>query len=139
MAKFRKGQKRPPRAGRKKGSKNKRTKAREAEIAASGLTPREFLLSLMRNTRKDLATRIQAAVAVAPYVHQRLAATTIETPPGRPLETRSLPAADNIGTYLARVAAKEADRAAHTATRPARDLGEPGEQDDGGGEGPLPD
>ncbi len=139
MAKFKKGQKRPPNAGRKKGSKNKRTRAKEAAIAASGLTPREFLLALMRNTRKDLATRIQAAVAVAPYVHQRLAATTIETPPGRPLETRVLPAADNIGTYLARIAAKATDRAAHTAARPARDLGESGEPDDGGGEGPLPD
>ena len=44
------------------------------EIAASGLTPLEFMLSVMRDEQADTATRLDAAVKAAPYVHPRLAA-----------------------------------------------------------------
>ena len=59
--------------GRKKGTPNKATAVRQAEIAASGPTPLDFMLEVMRNEENDLATRLVAAVRAAPYVHPKLA------------------------------------------------------------------
>lgn len=80
-------------AGRKKGSKNKATKKR-AEVAAkaldSGITPLDFMLSIMREPQpvqgddEDPALFVaryigwrdrafDAAKAAAPYVHPKLA------------------------------------------------------------------
>jgi hypothetical protein len=60
--------------GRKKSTPNKTTAARQAEITASGLTPLDFMLEVMRNEENELATRLDAAVKAAPYVHPKLAA-----------------------------------------------------------------
>lgn len=64
----------PPNAGkgRVKGVPNKASKVREAIIAAAGVTPLEYLLSVMRDSQ-DVALRLEAAKAAAPYVHPRLA------------------------------------------------------------------
>lgn len=72
-----------PGAGRPKGSPNKATQARQAAIAASGVTPLEFMLNIMRGEAPegaDVAQRIawesmrfEAAKAAAPYVHPKLA------------------------------------------------------------------
>ena len=62
--------------GRKKGTRNKAGAKREAEIAASGKTPLQFLIDRMRNRKADMAERIDCAKAAAPYVHPR-AATTV--------------------------------------------------------------
>ena len=133
-----KGKRRGPGKGRKKGSRNKRTKAVEAAIAASGLTPLEYMLEVLRNTRKSRSERMQAAVAAAPYVHQRLAATTITTPPGQPIEGKLALSADPelIGEYLARLEAIASDNAAHASSHRvgAAEVPEPE-----GGEGPVPD
>jgi hypothetical protein len=59
--------------GRKKGTPNKATAAKVAEIAASGLTPLDYLLSVMRDTRCSADERRAAATAAAPYVHPKLA------------------------------------------------------------------
>ena len=59
-------------AGRKKGIPNRASAAREAAIAASGLTPLEYMLSTMRDETKPLGLRLMAKAA-APYVHPRLA------------------------------------------------------------------
>ena len=67
-----KGGKRPG-AGRKKGVPNRASAAREAAIAASGLTPLEYMLNTMRDEGKPLALRLDMAKAAAPYVHPRLA------------------------------------------------------------------
>ena len=64
--------------GRKKGIPNKTTAARQAEITASGLTPLDFMLEVMRDEENDLATRLDAAVKAAPYVHPRLASSDRE-------------------------------------------------------------
>lgn len=72
---FIKGEPRPPNAGRKKGSRNKRTVAlAEAshEAIRSGLTPLDFLLQVLRDPAKDDRSRLDAAKAAAPYCHQRL-------------------------------------------------------------------
>jgi hypothetical protein len=60
--------------GRRKGTPNKATAARQAEFAASGLTPLDFMLRVMRDEQADTATRLDAAVKAAPYVHPKLAA-----------------------------------------------------------------
>lgn len=64
----------PKTGGRQKGVGNKATAEREAEIAASGLTPLEYMLDVMRNVATDEARRLEAAKSAAPYVHPRLTA-----------------------------------------------------------------
>ena len=59
--------------GRNKGTPNKATAARQVDIAASGLTPLDYMLSVMRDEQTDTATRLDAAVKAAPYVHPKLA------------------------------------------------------------------
>jgi len=61
-----------PGAGRKPGSKNKASAAREKAIAESGLTPLEYMLSVMRNDETPRDVRLEAARSAAPYVHPRL-------------------------------------------------------------------
>ena len=51
---------------------NKATAKREAEIAASGLTPLEYMLKILRDEKADPKDRQWAAQAAAPYVHPRL-------------------------------------------------------------------
>jgi hypothetical protein len=63
-----------PGAGRPKGVPNRATAKREAEIAASGLTPLDYMLSLLRDETLDTETRFEAAKGAAPFVHPRLAA-----------------------------------------------------------------
>lgn len=63
-----------PGAGRPPGAVNKATAQRQAEIAASGVTPLEYMLAIMRDEAADEAKRLDAAKAAAPYVHPRLAA-----------------------------------------------------------------
>ncbi|MDB5607800.1 MAG: hypothetical protein JWP25_4700 [Bradyrhizobium sp.] len=45
-----------------------------AEAAASGITPLEYMLGVLRDSSKDSEARMDAAKAAAPYVHARLAA-----------------------------------------------------------------
>jgi hypothetical protein len=81
-----KGGKRPG-AGRKKGIPNKRTAEVQKAVEASGVTPLEFMLNLMRRetahedpkveiAREALA--FEAAKAAAPYVHARLASVELK-------------------------------------------------------------
>jgi hypothetical protein len=60
------------RGGRAKGTPNKRTAEKVAEVEASGLTPLDFMLNLMRKESEDIGLRFDAAKAAAPYVHARL-------------------------------------------------------------------
>jgi hypothetical protein len=61
-------------AGRKEGSPNKASAERQAEIAASGLTPLDYMMSMLRNEQETPANRMWAAEKAAPYVHPKLAA-----------------------------------------------------------------
>src|SRR5262245_2507760 len=58
--------------GRRKGSRNKISIARETEIASSGLTPLDYMLTVLRNPNEDPARRLDAAKSAAPYCHHRL-------------------------------------------------------------------
>jgi hypothetical protein len=69
-------------AGRKPGSKNRRTKVRleEVKAAATGVTPLEVMLAVMRKHYE--AERFDAAAGIAkdaaPYVHPRLSAVQLD-------------------------------------------------------------
>lgn len=62
-----------PGAGRPTGAQNKRTAEQVAAVEASGLTPLDFMLSLLRDPLQDYDVRLDAAKAAAPYVHAKRA------------------------------------------------------------------
>lgn len=63
-----------PGSGRKPGTRNKRTEEQVQAIEASGLTPLDYMLGVMRDPGEDKGRRLDAAKAVAPYCHARLTA-----------------------------------------------------------------
>lgn len=63
-----------PGSGRKPGTRNKRTEEQVHAIEASGLTPLDYMLGVMRDESEDKVRRLDAAKAVAPYCHARLTA-----------------------------------------------------------------
>ena len=63
--------------GRKKGTPNKATVARNAKLAKSGMTPLEFMMQTMWNEQLDHRDRMYAANAAAPYMHPKLAQVEI--------------------------------------------------------------
>jgi hypothetical protein len=62
--------------GRRKGSRNKASAAKERAIAKSGLTPLEFMLKVMRDEKVLVVVRLDAAKAAASYVHPKLSSVT---------------------------------------------------------------
>ena len=61
-----------PGAGRPKGGANKiNDEARKAALE-SGISPLDYLLSVMRDVTNEKRERVDAAKAAAPYVHARL-------------------------------------------------------------------
>jgi hypothetical protein len=58
-------------AGRKPGVPNGKTAAIAKAVADSGITPLDFLLSVLRDDDNELATRLDAARWAAPYVHPK--------------------------------------------------------------------
>lgn len=69
------------RGGRKKGAPNKASAAKAAAIEASGLTPLDYMLAVMR-ADIDPQMRFEAAKAAAPYVHPKLASVAHTGPDG---------------------------------------------------------
>ena len=67
--------------GRKRGSLNKKTLLRAQSAENLGLSPLEFLLSLVRDETKDVAIRLDAAKSAAPYLHARLQTTAVQSGP----------------------------------------------------------
>jgi hypothetical protein len=67
--------------GRRKGSLNKKTILRSQAAENLGLSPLEFLLSVVRDENKDVAVRLDAAKCAAPYVHARLQTTLAPSGP----------------------------------------------------------
>jgi hypothetical protein len=59
--------------GRRKGSRNKASAQKAAAVAASGLTPLDYLLSVLRDEAVEPHVRLEAAKSAAPYLHPRLA------------------------------------------------------------------
>jgi len=61
-------------AGRKPGVPNKRTAEKMAEVEASGLTPLDYMLSILRDANAGDDKRMWAAEKAAPYIHAKLSA-----------------------------------------------------------------
>lgn len=83
--------------GRPKGVPNKATAERQraaAARAAAGITPLDFLLSVMADKSNDLPVRIDAGKAAAPYVHPRLTAVEVSGKDGGPLVVQTISYAD---------------------------------------------
>jgi hypothetical protein len=68
---------RRPGSGRPRGSMNKRSQQKAEAIEASGLTPLDYMMSVLRNEENTTDVRLEAAKSAAPYVHARLHATEI--------------------------------------------------------------
>lgn len=62
--------------GRRKGSINKVTAQQRAEAKASGLTPLEYMLAVLRDVSQPTDRRDEMAKAAAPYIHPKL--TSVE-------------------------------------------------------------
>ncbi len=67
-----------PGAGRPKGSRNKRTAELIAEVEASGETPLDYMLRVMRDDAVDKLRRDDMAKAAGPYIHARLSAMEVK-------------------------------------------------------------
>lgn len=68
-----------PNAGRKPGVPNKASIERQAKVAASGDTPLDYMLRVMRDETQPPDRRDDMAKAAAPYVHPRLASTEVKS------------------------------------------------------------
>lgn len=97
-------------AGRKAGVPNKATAAKRAEIEASGLTPLDYMLTIMRDSEANPVRRDEMAKAAAPYVHARLAAVEHTGKGGGPIEVANLSDDD-----LVAIAAGRGNRTAEKA------------------------
>jgi hypothetical protein len=96
----------PKTGGRRKGTPNRKTREQIEQIKASGLTPLDFMLAVMRNPKARLAMRFDAARQAAPYVHPRLTAFEYSGKDGGPVEVKQvsdIEAARLIGRLLQRV------------------------------------
>ena len=76
-----------PGAGRKVGSATKKTRELADKVIASGMTPLEFMLSVMRDEGAERAERLDMAKAAAPYIHPRL--SNVEATTNSSVETVS--------------------------------------------------
>lgn len=66
--------------GRAKGVPNKKSAEFIESVRATGETPLEYMLRVMRDERADHARRDEMAKGAAPYVHSKMP-TAIVTPP----------------------------------------------------------
>ncbi len=61
------------RGGRAKGAANLKTREIADKAALEGITPLEYMLSILSDERQETDKRFEAAKAAAPYIHPRLA------------------------------------------------------------------
>lgn len=77
-------------AGRKKGSVSEQTatrKAMQAKAVETGLSPLDYMLSILRDESQEQSARFAAAKEAAPYVHNRLAAVEHSGNEDKPMKT----------------------------------------------------
>lgn len=89
-----------PGAGRKPGAATKKTREIANKAIEEGLSPLDYLLSLMRDESLPADDRKDAAKAAAPYVHPRLNAIDHKSTDGTmtpPEEIRLLAAETDEG------------------------------------------
>ena len=72
-------------SGRKAGTFNKRTTEIVEQLLADNLTPIQFMLNEMQDTTQSRSYRLEAAKAVAPFLHAKLSSTELSGAGGKPL------------------------------------------------------
>ena len=95
-------------SGRKKGTPNIASAARAAECASGGITPLDYLLTVMRDKTRLVSERLDAAKAAAPYIHPRLNSVEVAGKPGAPIETKDITDEDRaiaLAAFLAKTKA----------------------------------
>ena len=65
-------------AGRKRGSVTKKTTEIAQRASEGGVTPLEYMLKVMRDSKNPLGVRMDAAKASAPYIHPRLSSIELD-------------------------------------------------------------
>jgi hypothetical protein len=78
--------KREKTGGRKAGTVNKKTAATVDAVESSGLTPLEYMLSVMRSDIAEPRERLSAAMSAAPYVHAKLSSIEVSGKGGGVME-----------------------------------------------------
>src|SRR5260221_7486186 len=73
------------RGGRRKGTPNKKTREFRESVEASGLTPLEYMLAVLRDETAPVERRHEMAKAAAPFVHPRLQTTKLQGDRDAPL------------------------------------------------------
>ena len=73
----------PKSGGRQKGTPNKFPAEVQAAVAATGETPKDYMLRVMRDETVDYARRDAMAKAVAPYCHPHLTSVAMTDPTGQ--------------------------------------------------------
>lgn len=74
------------RGGRGKGTPNKRTLAQKEALQASGLTPLDHMLTVLRDPNAPAERRDAMAKAAAPYCHRALKAVEHTGEAGGPIQ-----------------------------------------------------
>ena len=72
-------------AGRKPGSVSRIDAEARQSAMTGGITPLDFLLSVMRDESREPQVRLDAAKAAAPYCHARLSSTELSGPNQGPM------------------------------------------------------
>lgn len=65
-------------AGRKAGSVTTKTRETADKAASEGLTPLEYMLTILRDDNAEAKDRMWAAEKAAPYVHAKLASMELK-------------------------------------------------------------
>jgi hypothetical protein len=81
---------RRPGSGRPPGARNRKTIKVQDAIEQFGMTPLDYMVSVMRNEDNDPRTRLEAARHAAPYVHSRLSATDLTVNDSESLDRQAL-------------------------------------------------
>lgn len=76
-------------AGRKKGQPTKLNEKARKVALATGITPLDYMLSILRDDEQPRELRFEAAKAAAPYVHAKLAAVEHTGKDGGPIVIRA--------------------------------------------------
>lgn len=75
-------------AGRRPGTPNKATAELQAEVAATGETPLDYMLRVMRDPTVEHDRRDRMAGQAAPYIHAKLASVDLSGKDGGPLTVK---------------------------------------------------
>lgn len=73
-------------AGRPAGAVTRRTREVAERALATGLTPLDYMLTILRDEAKPDDLRFEAAKAAAPYVHPKLASVQHTGEDGGPMK-----------------------------------------------------